>query len=165
MSTKSIKNTMTHRYRLERSISSEGKLVIAFIGINPSTADEYEDDNTVKNLKVFAAKNNANRMIIGNVYALRSMDVKGLSVSNDPIGVHNDKALLSIIEEADLIVPFWGSRNKLKVALRARLDEVMSILLTSGKPISVLGLTSTNDPRHSQGVSYKRNLISLSQPS
>ena len=150
-----------YRYRLERDISPVGNITIAFIGINPSTADETIDDNTVKNLKVFSANNNAKKMIIGNVFAYRSTDVKGLSKTTEPVGIDNDKALERIINEADILVPFWGSRTKLRAALRPRLDEVMSMLVKSGKPIKALGITSTNDPRHPQGVSYNTKLISL----
>ena len=161
MSHKTVKKLSTYRYRLERDISPSGDVVIAYIGINPSIADESIDDNTVKNLKVFSANNNARKMIIGNVFAYRSTDVKGLSKTTDPIGLDNDKELELIINEADILVPFGGSRTKLRVALRPRLDEVMSMLVKSGKPIKALGVTSTNDPRHPQGVSYKTMLISL----
>ena len=161
MSLRIVKKLSTYRYRLERDISPSGDVVIAYIGINPSIADESIDDNTVKNLKVFSANNNARKMIIGNVFAYRSTDVKGLSKTTDPIGLDNDKELELIINEADILVPFWGSRTKLRVALRPRLDEVMSMLIQSGKPIKALGITSTNDPRHPQGVSYKTMFISL----
>lgn len=159
MSQKIVKKLSTYRYRLERDISPSGDVVIAYIGINPSIADESIDDNTVKNLKVFSANYNARKMIIGNVFSYRSTDVKGLSKATEPID--NDKELELIINEADILVPFWGSRTKLRVALRPRLDEVMSMLVKSGKPIKALGVTSTNDPRHPQGVSYKTMFISL----
>ena len=48
-----VKELSPYRYRLERDICPSGDVVIAYIGINPSIADEYIDDNTVKNLKVF----------------------------------------------------------------------------------------------------------------
>ena len=150
-----------YRYRLERDICPSGDIVMAYIGINPSLADEYIDDNTVKNLKVFSANNNARKMIVGNVFAYRSTDVKGLSKTTEPVGIDNDKELELIINEADILVPFWGSRTKLRAALRPRLDDVMAMLIKSGKPIKVLGVTASNDPRHPQGVSYSTKLIPL----
>ena len=148
-----------YRYKLEREIDKDGSITIGFIGVNPSTADDFVDDNTVKNWKVFAKNNNAKKMLVTNVFALRSTDVKNLSSAIDPIGKDNDASLRSMINECDVLVPCWGSREKLRVKLRSRLDIVMTMLLESGKPIKVLGYTKTNDPRHPQGVSHKTKLI------
>jgi hypothetical protein len=148
-----------YRYKLEREINKDGNITIGFIGVNPSTADDYVDDNTVKNWKVFAKNNNAKKMLVANAFAFRATDVKNLSSAIDPIGKDNDASLLSFIKQCDVLVPCWGSRNKLRTKLRPRLDIVMTMLLESGKPIKVLGYTKTNDPRHPQGVSHKTKLI------
>lgn len=148
-----------YRYKLEREIDCDGRITIGFIGVNPSTADDHIDDNTVKNWKVFAKNNSAKKMLVANVFAFRSTNVKLLSSAIDPIGEENDASLLSIIDECDVLVPCWGSRNKLQTKLRPRLDVVMEMLLESGKPVKVLGYTKTNDPRHPQGVSHKTELV------
>ena len=46
-------NDRTHRYTLARIWNSEVSLIL-FIGLNPSTADELRDDNTVTRLTTFA---------------------------------------------------------------------------------------------------------------
>jgi putative transcriptional regulator len=37
-----------YRYKLEREVNQTGKLVIAYFGVNPSTADASNDDQTVE---------------------------------------------------------------------------------------------------------------------
>ena len=148
-----------YRYKLKRQINKDGGITVGFIGVTPSTADDNVDDNTVKNWRVFAKNNNAKKMLVGNVYAFPATNVNNLSSAIDPIGEENDANLLSIIDECDVLVPCWGSRNKLRTKLRPRLDVVMKMLLESGKPLKVLGYTKTNDPRHPQGASHKTELL------
>lgn len=148
-----------YRYKLKREIDKNGSITIGFIGVTPSTADDFFDDNTVKNWKVFAKNNNAKKMLVANVFGFRSTNVKNLPNAIDPIGKDNDASLLSIINECDVLVPCWGSRKKFRVKLRPRLDIIMKRLLDSGKPVKVLGYTKTYDPRHPQSVSHKTELI------
>lgn len=147
-----ISKCQKYRYRLDREIVSEPKKVMAFFGINPSTADASIDDNTLKRLKAIAAENGASALIVGNVFAYRTPNVKELKAIDDPIGFDNAKYLKGIINEADVLVPFWGSKNKLPAKLRPHLAELLDLLMKSDKPIMALGLTTTNDPRHTQGV-------------
>lgn len=148
-----ISECKRYRYRLEREISSGRGKVIAFFGINPSTADEKIDDNTIKRLKAIAAENGASILIVGNVFAYRATDVRVLGKVHDPFGEDNRKHLKNIIQEADILVPFWGSKNKLPTNLRHYLDDLLKQLLMSGKPVKSLGLTVSGDPRHTQGCS------------
>lgn len=87
------------------------------------------------------------------MFAYRTPDVKKLKTVDDPIGPDNDEHLKEIIKEADMLVPFWGTRNKLgSEKLNHYLDEMLKLLLESGKPVMSLGLTGSKDPRHTQGV-------------
>ena len=148
-----------YRYSLSRDICNTGGMVIAYIGINPSTADADIDDHTVRKWFGFAERNNAKRFIVGNAFALRSTDVKGLLDSEDPIGVDNDKYLSKIIEEADLLVPCWGSRRKTPNALHQRFDDILSMLASSGKPVMCLGTTKSGDPKHPLMLPYSTELV------
>ena len=147
-----ISKCQKYRYRLDRKIVSGPKKVMAFFGINPSTADENIDDNTLKRLRAIAAESGASALIVGNVFAYRTANVKELKAVDNPIGSHNAKYLKEIIREADVLVPFWGSKNKLPAKLRPYLAELLDVLAKTNKPIMALGLTATKDPRHTQGV-------------
>jgi len=61
------------------------------------------------------------RLIITNLFALRSTDPGGLLVAADPIGSENDETLKSVFERASMTVCAWGTRpNKLFVLRRMR---------------------------------------------
>lgn len=144
-----------YRYRLDRNIASTG-LVYAFIGVNPSTADATTDDATVKKWIGFSELWGASRFIVGNVWPLRSKDVVRLSTykRNKEIESENLRHILEIAAEADVVVPCWGDRHKLPSHLRKELDEMILVLLRTGKPVMHLGLTAAGDPRHPSRLAY-----------
>lgn len=99
--------------------------------------------------------------IVGNCFAARSTNVKGLAGMDDPVGPENDAHLRRIIEEADILIPCWGAAEKLPPALRPRLTAVWRMLLHSGKPVSVFGYTKNGDPKHPLMLGYNTQMIEL----
>ncbi len=148
-----------YRYQLSRNADIFGHQVFAYFGINPSTADEREDDSTVKKWMGFTQLNNGKQFVVGNVFAYRATNIGELATVTDPIGPDNDKYISAIIKEADILVPCWGSRNKLPTKLHEHLDQLMERLKTSGKPIKVFGWTRSGDPLHPLMLAYKTPLI------
>lgn len=146
------------RYRLDRDVAEAG-IIVAFFGVNPSRADAEMDDPTSRKWKHFARQLGARKYIAGNPFALRSHDVKELAVAADPVGPLNNWYLQQIADEADLLVPCWGSRMKLLPALRPRLDKLMAMLQSSGKPIKTFGLTASGDPKHPLMLGYKTPIV------
>lgn len=155
-----------YRYRLERDCAppSEGSKVIAYFGINPSTADATLDDATVRKWKGFTVRNGGHRFIVGNVYAYRATDVGALYHADDAVGPENLRHLKQIIADADILVPCWGSSGKLLKSLRGRLKTVMYMLQASGKPVMHFGLTASGDPMHPLMLSYNTPLIEWARP-
>lgn len=151
-----------YRYRLERSIKEDG-LTFAYFGINPSTADAEINDATVRKWRGFTERNGGGRFIVGNVFAFRSTDVKGLNSAIDPIGKENIIHICEIINDADVIVPCWGSRGKLPMRLRPRLDSFKRLILNCAeqceKPVKVFGFAKSGDPLHPQMLGYATPLI------
>lgn len=150
-----------YRYRLERDIGLLDELVIAYFGVNPSTADALVDDNTVKRWIGFSQLFGASRFIVGNAFGYRSKDVSVLATVNDPVGPDNDQHLKTIIQDADILVPCWGSRHKIPRRLHQRLDDTLRMIQASGKSVMTFGLTASGDPRHPQFLPYKTQLVHL----
>lgn len=150
-----------YRYRLDRRVErgAIGMPVFAYFGVNGSTADAEQDDQTVRKWNGFTLKNNGWRYIVGNAFAYRATDVKELAKADDPIGPENDDYLWQIIQEADILVPCWGSRMKLPFHLRARLYRVRDLIFSAGKPVRIFGLTKHGDPLHPLMLSYDTQLI------
>lgn len=146
-----------YRHRLDRAVQERG-IVIAYYGVNGSTAGEVENDQTVKKWIGFTLRNGGRKFIVGNAFGYRSKDVEILAAVDDPIGPDNAAHLRGIIDEADLHVPCWGDRGKVPRRLRHRFDELESMLRRSGKPIKIFGLTKGGDPLHPLMLSYSTKL-------
>lgn len=149
-----------YRYRLDRHVGGSGS-VYAFFGINPSTADASIDDATVRKWNGFTRRWGASRYIVGNVFAFRSTDVKGLATAADPIGRLNNDHLHQIIAEADILVPCWGDQMKVPQMLRPSFHWMRQILAASGKPVMTFGLSKGGFPKHPLMLGYETTLISL----
>lgn len=158
-----ISDCRQYRYQLSREVDMFGTQVLAFIGVNPSTADERLDDPTVTKWITFTKLNQGRRFIVGNVFAYRATNVKDLSLTEDPVGPDNHSHLSSIIAEADLLVPCWGAREKVPKSLHHHIDNTLSSLFDSGKPVYTFGLTASGDPKHPLMLSYDTKLVQLYQ--
>lgn len=146
------------RYRLEREGLPNG-IVIAYFGVNGSTAGPIKPDHTVTKWRGFTLLNKGSRMIVGNLFAFCATDVRELATAVDPIGPDNDMHLAQIIAAADILVPSWGPRAKVPKRLRYRHDEVEAMLVASGKPMKCFGLSKSGDPLHPLMLAYDTPLI------
>lgn len=151
-----------YRYRLERQIGMEGP-VYAFFGVNPSTADAYIDDATVRKWIGFCKRWGASRFIVGNVFAYRSTDVKALANVADAFGGDIGDHTTNIISEADILVPCWGNTGKVPPSLQFAFDVLMDALVSSGKPVRCFGLTKAGDPAHPLFLGYDTPLQPVHQ--
>ena len=144
-----------YRYRLERDVAMEGP-VYAFFGINPSTADASVDDATVRKWTGFVKRWGGSRFIVGNVWPLRSTDVKALATAPRWLGImrDNERHILDIAKEANILVPCWGDRKKVPRAMHNEIDAMLSLLRATGKPLMHMGLTASGDPKHPLMLGY-----------
>ena len=147
-----------YRYRLERQIQAEGQ-VFAFFGINPSTADADLDDATVKKWRGFSKRNGVRRFIVGNVFAYRSTDPRGLALVDDPFGPDWNRHLVEIIQEADVLVPCWGTLGKMPRDLKGAPAQLLAHLIASGKPVLHFGRTRCGQPMHPLMLGYSTPLL------
>jgi len=151
-----------YRYRLERELGPVG-LIIAAFGVNPSKADAIIDDQTVNKWMGFGRRNSGRKIIIGNPHGYRATDVNELAGVSDPVGPDNWEHLRQIIADADILWPCWGSRNKLPQELHTNLYRLKQLIFESGKPVMILGLTKSGDPKHPLMLGYDTPLIPWTQ--
>lgn len=135
-----ISDDQKYRYYLSRKWSEEGK-VIAFIGLNPSTADAERDDPTIRRCINFAKSWGGSKLIMGNLYAYRSTKPEILHLVSDPIGPHNDEWLDQIITESDIVIVAWGVHG-------ARHGRDVKLLNRYKANLSYLKLTKNGHPAH-----------------
>lgn len=147
-----------YRYRLDRHIANTGEWA-AVIMVNPSTADAETDDATIRKLRGFGERNGWVRVVVGNLFAYRSTDVRQLATAHDPIGPENDQHLDDIMTEADLIVFAWGPMSKLPKRLRTRWRAVYEMARYLGKPILSIGKPAKDGhPCHPLMLAYATEL-------
>lgn len=133
-----------YRYELTRSWARAGSLA-TFIMLNPSTADATNDDPTIRRCIGFARSWGCNGLYVGNLYALRSTEPKGLWVHPDPVGPDNDEHLTDLADRALFfgwpLVAAWGAN--------AKPERVAQVLALPGmENLQALGITKSGAPRH-----------------
>lgn len=131
-----------HRYHLWRTFDQGANLRIAFVGLNPSTADERTNDRTVSRCIGFAQAWGYSRFDMLNIFALKNKDPRALRTHPDPIGPENDEWLRKVACEASLIVVAWGVHG----SFRDRGNRVRHLL--ADFDLFHLGLTAGGHPRH-----------------
>ncbi|WP_085044312.1 DUF1643 domain-containing protein [Ensifer aridi] len=131
----------TYRYRLERVWDAD-RAKVAFIMLNPSTADAENDDATIRRCIGFAKSWGFGGLIVGNLFALRSKNPKRLYEHADPIGPDNNAHLLTIALRSEQIVCAWGAHGR----HRDRGRDVVRLL--KGCNLSALKITKGGQPGH-----------------
>ena len=92
-----------YRYQLSRIWDNE-KPTVLFIMLNPSTADADADDPTIRRVVNFAKSWGYGGVFVGNLYAFRSTDPKGLKHTEDPVGEENIAHVQTLIGLTDKVV-------------------------------------------------------------
>lgn len=141
-----------YRYRLERG--SPAAPAVAFIMVNPSTADAAEDDATIRKCRGFAERAGYEHFIVGNLFAYRATDIKELRTAADPIGPDNDGHLDLILRDAALHVVAWGTLAKLPDTLRKRWVDVVRLADRVGCTLYCIGTNDDKHPRHPLMTGY-----------
>ncbi|MDI9319557.1 MAG: DUF1643 domain-containing protein [Phycisphaerales bacterium] len=104
-----------YRYRLER-IFDEDLYKVAFVGVNPSIADDIEDDKTITKCINYAKNWGYGGIVMVNLFGLISTDPSLLKIAENPIGTDNDKHLNEVFNSVGTIgkiVCCWGENGKL----------------------------------------------------
>jgi hypothetical protein len=131
-----------YRYQLSRDWANGPRL--AFIMLNPSTADSDVDDPTIRRCVGFARDGGYGGILIGNLFAWRATDAIEIKKSSQPIGSANDAALAKIIMNAPTIVCAWGNGG----TYMDRNDQVLRMIRNLGRRPHCLRMTKQGHPSH-----------------
>jgi len=141
-----------YRYALWRNwhIPSQKLAYAMFVGLNPSTADETNDDPTIRRCISYAKAWGYTGLCMTNIFAYRATDPREMMVQHDPIGEDNDRTLIDLAEAASVVVAAWGvhgvhrGRNE---AIKKLLPNLHYLRLTKdGHPGHPLYLPKTLEP-------------------
>ncbi len=157
-----------YRWNLRRKISNNKRSII-FIGLNPSKADNCNNDATLRRLIGFSTSWNYGSLVVINLFARIGRSPQILKKVDDPIGFKNDHEILfsgsswSSDPSCDLWLG-WGDRG----AWRSRDYHVMQLLKKyfiyrqqqfpyALGPL-VIGFTKAGHPRHPLYASSSKDL-------
>jgi hypothetical protein len=135
--------TRTYRYRLTRTWDA-GRARLNFVMLNPSTADAFDLDPTVRRCVGFAMSWGFGSLEVTNLFAFRATDPAVLVAQVEPVGEGNDRAIHDAATAADQVIAAWG----IKGGHRGRDHEVRALLRGIGVRPMVLGLTRDGHPAH-----------------
>jgi len=134
-----------YRYAVSRNLVAKANpSTVAWVLCNPSTATATDDDPTIRRCINFSKTWGYERMLLGNAFALRSTDPRALYNDPDPVGPDNDKALVKLALQAEVVVCGWGTHGK----LHGRGEAVKRMLLEAGAKLAFLRLNQDGSPGH-----------------
>ena len=144
----------TYRYRLDR-VRDDGPCV-AWLMLNPSTADAEVDDPTIRRCIGFSKRWGYGRMVVVNLFALRAADPRALAKNTDSVGVSNNYWILQALKGgARECICAWGCQQHLSTpALRLRPVEVLALLRSHYTPAMCRGWRKDGAPRHPLMLGY-----------
>ena len=149
-----ISGCRRYRYRLTRQWG-DASADVAFIGLNPSTADESGDDATTRKCVGFAKRWGFSTLHVINLFAWRDRHPRGLLGAVNPVGPLNDEAILAVLTRCDRVVMAWGaSIPALRVRAAERALTVVRLLSGASGKVGSLGASADGWPRHPLMLPY-----------
>jgi hypothetical protein len=128
-----------YRYRLWRRWLP-GAATVAWVMLNPSTADDLRDDPTIRRCIGLSRGWGFGGLAVVNLYALRATDPADLFAARRPVGPGNDAAIAQAVAGADAVFAAWGNHG--------RPDRVAAVGGLLGDRVHSLGATAQGAPRH-----------------
>jgi len=147
--------TGMYRYSLWREWCADSPRV-AFIMLNPSTADDRKDDPTIRRCIGFARAWEFGALEVVNLFAYQATDSSKLLRVADPVGPENDDYIVQAAERCSYVVVAWGAKGVL-------LDRGRQVirLLAGWRHVGCLGITKDGYPRHPLYVRGNTKLVAF----
>jgi len=135
-----------YRYSLSR-VWGPGP-AIAWVMLNPSTADGSWDDATLRRIQAFSRRTTNvttyGRLEVVNLFAYRAVDPTELLATEDPVGPDNDAHIDRVVRGATTVVAAWGAWAERVATGRA---HTVTQRLPRDRTYA-LGRTRSGAPRH-----------------
>lgn len=138
-----------YRYRLWRTWDPS-KRPLVMVMLNPSIADENQNDPTVERCQRRALAMGHGGLQVVNIFALVSTDPAGLYETEDPVGPENNAAILDAVKDAGMVICAWGTHG----AHVGRAREVVALLRDAGITPHCLGQNADGSPKHPLYLGY-----------
>jgi hypothetical protein len=128
---------------------------IAWICLNPSTADEHQLDPTLRRIRDFSAAWGYAFFVMLNLFAWRATDPAAMKAAADPIGPDNDRWIAHWTARCDRTMLGWGEHG----AHLGRDRQVLAAL--NPEKIFCLERNASGQPKHPLYVARKAAPLSF----
>jgi hypothetical protein len=145
-----------YRYRLGR-IWNPSLEAAVFILLNPSTADDKEDDRTINKCVKFATLWGCGSIEVVNLFAFRTKKPHEMKKAMEPVGIDNERHIRDAVAAATgAIVCAWGNHG----SHRDQDLIVLGWLRELNVKALCLRMTNRGCPEHPLYIPYETPLIS-----
>lgn len=146
-----------YRYSLGRQVKRDTPACILgpllFIMLNPSVADEQQDDQTIRLCCGWARKLGHGSIVVVNLFAWRATNPLELYRASDPIGPENDAEIMRQARPAGRIILAWGGTHGGHLG---RASHVRCMLAAAGLRCWALKVSDkTGEPCHPLRLPYR----------
>lgn len=151
-----------YRYWLTRTWDDDAR-ALPIVMLNPSTADAYEDDPTIRRCISFAKREGYGGIRVVNLFAFRATSPKEMLASENPYGPGNWDHLLKMLVDArnsdTPILCAWGAH-----AVRGMAKSFQEYAKVNRARLVCLGKTNGGHPRHPLYVKGDQPFEPFGQP-
>ena len=139
--------TLVHRW--DDLLTPESGRAIAWICLNPSTADEHQLDPTLRRIRGFSAAWGYTHFVMLNLFAWRATDPAEMKAAADPVGPENDRWIAHWAARVERVMVGWGEHGT-----HGERDEHVRRLLPAGKTCCLVR-NASGQPKHPLYVAQK----------
>lgn len=145
-----LNETRTHRFDLVRRWNYDQPIIMWGGGLNPSTADAYEDDPTIRRCIGFTKDMGYGGFVIVNLFSFRSPhpnDVKRKYLEDKDVtfGKWNTSIVQEWLRRVDKVIPCWGTNGSWA---KDQVMEMCAVVVVFASPCQCLGYTKEGHPKH-----------------
>lgn len=132
-----------YRYRLGRRWSDDGE-TLAYVMLNPSTADAAADDATIRRCVRFAQDHDFSAIEVVNLFAFRATKPVDLRRAGYQAGPDNDQHIADVVRAAGAVCLAWGAN----ATGLERPQIVLPLIRAQGVEPQCLRITRGGQPEH-----------------
>jgi hypothetical protein len=150
----------TYRYRLWR-MNDQPKKVLLYIMLNPSSADENRNDNTIKRLFNFTNDFGYDGFIVCNLCAIISTNSKKIKnkIILSKLDMTIIKDTLDKIPIIEKVVYAWGSNNKIDKKQIYKISSLTELLEQYGHKPYCFSFNNDGSPKHPLMLPQNETLV------
>lgn len=127
---------------------------VTWIMLNPSTADAFVDDPTIRKCIGFSSRWGFSGIRVVNLYSFRTPYPAELARAHragiDVVGEGNDRAIRHAITNCGRVIPAWGKPGPRP----ERASRVAAIAVESAVVLHAIGVNKCGNPKHPLMPSY-----------